>query len=48
MTFDEALTEKEQQEFLFPENVYRIEEVESIPPTDRKEDSCIPPASRKN
>jgi hypothetical protein len=47
MTYEEAQTEKEQQEFLFPENVYRIEEVET-PPTDRKEESCIPPESRKN
>jgi len=27
MTFREALAEQEQQRFLFPENIYRIEEV---------------------
>jgi hypothetical protein len=41
MTFDEALMEKAQQEFLFPENIYRIEEIE---PPQRKEATCIPPA----
>lgn len=49
MTYEEALREKEQQEFLFPENLYRIEEIESPVPADRKEeDLCIPPASRKS
>ncbi len=45
LTHTEALAEKEQQEFLFPENIYRIEEVE---PTRRKEAPCILPASRRN
>ncbi len=48
LTYDEALAEKEQQEFLFPENIYRIEEVKSALPTDGKEDSCIPHESRKS
>lgn len=47
MTYDEVLSEKEQEEFLFPENIYRIEEIEPAS-TDRKEDLCIPPGSRKN
>jgi len=47
LTFTEALSEKAQQEFLFPENIYRIEEVEPAS-TDRKEDLCIPPGSKKN
>ncbi len=29
MTFSEALAEQEQQRFLFPENIYRIEEIET-------------------
>lgn len=49
MSYDEAMAEKAQQEFLFPENVYRIEEIESPAPVHRKEeDLCIPPESRRS
>jgi hypothetical protein len=48
MTFLEALSELDQQVSLFPENIYRIEKIESETPTDRKEAPCIPPESRKN
>ena len=49
MTYDEALAEKEQQELLFPENVYRIEEIKSPAPADRKEEApCIPPESMRS
>jgi len=45
MSYEEVLSEKAQQEFLFPENIYRIEEIE---PAQGKEAPCIPPGSRKN
>lgn len=48
MTYEEAQAEKEQQQFLFPENIYRIEEIEPAASTDRKEGLCIPPESKKN
>lgn len=49
LTYTEALSEKEQQEFLFPENIYRIEEIESPAPADRKdEDLCIPHESMRS
>jgi len=49
MTYDEALAEQEQQQFLSPENIYRIEEIESPAHADRKEeDLCIPPESMRS
>ncbi len=49
LTYTEALSEKEQQQFLFPENIYRIEEIESPAHADRKEeDLCIPPESTRS
>ena len=47
MAFLEALSELDQQVFLFPENVYRIEKIEAES-TDGKEALCIPPESKKS
>ena len=38
LTYEEALAEKEQQELMSPENIYRIEE------TDEEQEPCASPS----